>query len=272
MSMMWQAESRMNFRMASGLTGLQPIEIRRRPVLNVFFGSIDLPEADLQLKAFLANMGVTAIVVDASDSHAPQWKQMLSSLDIAPQEVSGVVLYRIAPEALKAYRGMNAIDLEQRADRARFEALISAVDRYVSRGSDVAKLNVAALENAGLLPAGWKFDPKPDAYRDIWSGQIDGKIAIGVIGSASGLKPIIDRYGVNAEKIYFPYPRLWSAAGARRSFVQDLFAPEIWGSTSGESLQLMVMEFEPARLRQLAAQVSSQSALSLAVAPREASH
>lgn len=271
MSMMWQAASGMNFRIASGLTGIQPIEVRRWPVVNVFFGSPDLPQPDLQLKAFIANLGITAIVVDASDDHVSQWKQLLSSLDITPQEVSGVLLYRIAPDALKAYRGMNVIDLEQRADRARVEALISATDRYLANGGDAARLSVPVLEAAGLFPAGWTFDPMPDAYRDIWSGPIDGKIGIGVVGSASGLKPIIDSYSAGAEKIYFPYPRLWSAKEARRTVVSDLFAPEISGSTSGESLQLMVMEFDRPCLRQVAARLSSQPSLSLATAPREAS-
>ena len=82
--MLWQAASGMNFRMASGLTGFQPIEIRRWPVVNVFFGSRDLPEPELQLKAFIANLGITAIVVDASDPRAPQWKQLLSSLELTP--------------------------------------------------------------------------------------------------------------------------------------------------------------------------------------------
>jgi hypothetical protein len=270
MSMLWQAASGMNFKMASGLTGLQPIEIRRWPMVNVFFGSPDVPEPDLQLKAFIANVGITAIIVDASDSRAPQWKRMLSSLDIVPLEVAGVLLYRIPGDALMAYRGMNAIDLEQRADRARFEILISATDRYLASGADAGKLDVPALEAAGLFPNGWNFDPTPGAYRDIWSGRIDGKIAIGVIGSESGLKPIINSYGAAADEILFPYPRRWSRRESSRTF-NDLFAPEVWGSTSGESLQLMILEFDHQHLRQLAARIASEPSLSLAASPREAS-
>jgi hypothetical protein len=274
MAMMWQAESGMNFRMASGLTGLQPIAIRRWPVLNALGGSRDLPEPELQLKAFLANLGISAIVVDASDVHAPQWKQMLTSLDITPLEVAGVLLYRIAPDALKAYRGLDAIDLEQRAERVRFETLISAADQYLARGGNLTKLDIPAIQAAGLFPADWKFDPKPDGYRDIWAGRLNGKLALGVIGSAAGLRPTLDRYGAEAEKIYLPYPREWSP-GARRQGVFDAFlAPTVWSPTSGggDSLQLMVMEFDPARLHQLAMRVASQTSLSLAAAPRAAVH
>jgi hypothetical protein len=271
MSMLWQAAGGMNFRIASGLTGLQPIEIRRWPVVNVFFGSLDLPEPDLQLKAFIANLGITAIVVDASDEHVTEWKQLLSSLDVTPREVAGVILYRLNPEVLKPYRGMNAIDLEQRADRARFEALISATDRYFADGGDGAKLNVPSLEAAGLFPPGWLFDRKPDGYRDLWSGQIEGKIGVGVIGSVSGLTPILEAYSADAAKVYFPYPRIWPSEKEHQGFISSILAPQIWGATSGESLQLMVMEFDGPHLRQLATRLSPPPSLSLAASPREAS-
>ncbi|HVN28631.1 MAG TPA: hypothetical protein VMT64_09105 [Candidatus Binataceae bacterium] len=270
MAMMWQAESGMNFRTASGLTGLQPIAIRRWPVLNALGGSRDLPEPELQLKAFLANLGITTIIIDASDQRAAQWERMLASLNIAPLMIAGVIFYRIDPDALKSYRGTTAIELEQRAERARFEALIAATDQYVARGGDLAKLNVTTLQAAGLFPPDWSFETKPDSYRDVWAGALGNKIGLGVIGSASGLRPTLDRYGSEAGGIYYPYPRPWSAEANHRGGFADLLAPTIWSPTSGdgEYLQLMVMEFDPPQLRQLAARVAAQSSLSLATAPR----
>lgn len=270
MATLWQASSGLNFRLVSGLNGLQPIEIRRWPVANVFYGSFDLPEPELQLKAFVANLGITAIIVDASDARMPQWRQLLSGLQITPDEVGGILLYRINSNALRAYRPMNAIDLEQRADRARFEALLSATNRYFANGGDAATLSVPALQAAGLFPEGWNFDPESNTYRDLWSGAIEGKIGLGVVGAESSLKPIIHSYGADAEKIYFPYPHRWSREGARFDFLRNFFAPQIWGSTSGESLQMMLLEFDPSHLHQLAVRVSAQPSLSLADAPREA--
>ncbi len=271
MCMLWQAESGMNFRMASGLTGLLPIEIARWPVVNVFFGSNDLPEPDLQLKAFIANLGITAIVVDAGDPHAAQWRQLLSSLAIVPAQVDGVLFYRIDPNMLKEYRGLTAIDMEERAERARFEILVAAIDKYLSRGGAVANLNVQTLESAGLFPAGWKFNPKPDAYRDLWSGQLDGGIGVGVIGSASALEPIIKDYGTHAAKVYFPYPKVWRSDHRGQGLLDALFGPQIVSSVSGESLQLMVMIFDPAHLHQASAHAATDAMLSLATAPRELS-
>ena len=270
MSMMWQAESGMNFRMASGLTGTQPIAIRRWPVLNAIGGSRDLPEPELQLKWFIAKLGITAIIADANDARVAQWKQLLSCLDIAPLEVSGVLLYRIAPDQLASYRGVSAIQAEQRAERARFETLVSATARYLERGGDPGKLNLPTLEQSGLLPGDWKFDPQPNAYRDVWVGRLGGKIGIGVIGSASSLRPILDRYGGEAAGIYYPYPREWPSATAHRGWFDDLLQPAIWSPISGdgEYLQLMVMEFDAPHLREVAACVTSQPSLSLADAPR----
>jgi hypothetical protein len=274
MCMLWQAASGMNFRMASALSGIQPIEIRRWPVINLFSGSVDLPEPDLQLKAFVANLGITAIVVDVNDAHVAEWKRLLSGLGIAPQEISGVLFYRIPPTAMAEYRTADpdaaALEMERRADRTRFETLISATDRYLASGGAVANLNVRALETSRLFPPEWKFDPKPDAYRDIWSGEMDKEIGVGVVGSPSALKPIIESYQADAAKIYFPFPSEWSPSG-RRSLVDELLAPEISGSTSGESIHLLVMTFDATHLRQVAARISSGTALSLAVPPREAS-
>ena len=271
MASLWQASSGMNFRLVSGLNGLQPIEIRRWPVANVFYGSFDLPEPELQLKAFLANLGITAIVVDATDARVAQWRQLLSCLNIAPTETGGVILYRIDRESLHRYRAMNAVEMEQRADRARFEALIAATDRYLANGGDASAISVPALEAAGLFPADWRFDHAPNTYRDLWSGPVDGRIGLGVVGTRSSLVPIMQSYSADARKTYFPYPRRWPSAGEPYSFIRYFFAPQIWGSTSGESLQLMVMEFDPPQLQRLATRVSSQRSLSLATPPREAS-
>ncbi len=269
MCMMWQALGGMNFRMASGLTGLMPVEVRRWPLISVLFGSNDLPDSDTQLKACLANLEVTAIIIDASDARVPQWKELFSPLGIAPVEISGVILYRIPPGALQRYRSLSAIEMEQRADRAHFEALISATARYLAGGGAIAELSVPVLESAGLFPSAWKFNPRPDAYRDIVSSEVDGLAGLGVIGSPSGLKTLIESYRGDARTVYFPYPRKWTANPP--GFIRELLEPPIWGSTSGESMQLMVMTFDVDRLNRLAARVAAQTAITPASPPRAAS-
>jgi hypothetical protein len=271
MCMLWQAASGMNFRMASGLTGLQPIEIRRWPVINAFVGSPDLPEPDLQLKAFVANLGITAVVVDANDPHAAEWKQLLSPLQITPQRISGVLFYRVPPDSLREFRGLDATQMERRANRARFEMLVAAAEKYLAQGGEASMLDLRTLESSGLFPADWKFDYGSDGYRDLWSGSIGGKISLGVAGSPSGLIPIIDSYGDEAEKVFLPYPQTWTRGGDRRSAIAKIFEPEIFGSTSGESIQLLVMTFDRSQLRRLSARLAQPPSISPAFLPREVS-
>ena len=129
---------------------------------------------------------------------------------------AGVLLYRIPRDALDAYRGMNAIDLEQRADRVAL------------RGADLGRRSVfrprwrcREAQRRGAR-SGWtvsrRMDIRSEARAPIAiSGRAKSmaRSESASIGSASGLKPIIDSYGADAEKIYFPYPRLWSPNGAR---------------------------------------------------------
>ena len=67
--MYWQARSDMYFRMAGGWTATSPFEFTRMPVVNYFYGGIDLPEAGDQLKAYLARFGVQAVIADPNETN-----------------------------------------------------------------------------------------------------------------------------------------------------------------------------------------------------------
>jgi hypothetical protein len=267
MCMLWQVESGMNFRMASGLTGLQPIEIKRWPIMNVLSGAPDLPDRVIQLKAFVANNRITAIIIDKNDPDLAQWKQLFAPLDITPSEISGVVFYRIPHESVAQYRNLDAIEMERRADRARFDTLISAAAKYIATGRPADSLSIASLQSAGVLPPGWVFDPK-NRYRDIYAGLRDRAIAIGVVGSESGVKPIIESYRADARAVYFPFPRKWDSHG----FLENFLEPEIFSSTTGETLQMLMMTFDAARLQEVAARLAERAQVSPGAPPPEASH
>jgi hypothetical protein len=253
MSMLWQVESGMNFRMASGLTGLQPIEMKRWPIMNVVFGAPDLPDPALQLKAFIANTGITAIVIDKNDPDLARWKHLFAPLDVTPIEVSGVLFYRIPGASLNAYRNLDALEMERRADRGRFEILVAAASKYLADGKPAASISLYSLQASGLLPPDWVFDPDR-RYRDVYAGFRNGDVAIGVVGSESGVKPIIDSYSAYASAVYFPFPHKSGSHG----FFKNLLAPEVFSSTTGETLQLLMMTFDTAQLRSLAAKIAER--------------
>ena len=80
---------------------------------------------------------------------------ILNSLGVPPIEAGGVRLYRLTPQALAPYRKLTALAMEQRAARARFQALLLGGERYLDRGGDLASLTPQYAQQLGLLPDGW---------------------------------------------------------------------------------------------------------------------
>src|SRR4029077_14664525 len=101
--MYWQERTDMYFRMASGWTGVTPLEFERMPIVNLFAGRTDLPEAGDQLKAYLARFAVTAIVVDPSYERFGTLEPVLASLGVAAEPSGGLLIYKISPGKFAAY-------------------------------------------------------------------------------------------------------------------------------------------------------------------------
>jgi hypothetical protein len=206
-SMLWQAECGMCFRNVGGWTGIARFDVARWPIVNYFAGAHDIPEPELQLKTFLANNGVTAIVIDDANRHASEWTRLMSCLDIAPSKAGGVSIYRVDQHALAKYRGVTGLAMEQRAEQKRFEMLLDASRRYVEAGGNLEEIGIPRLVDAGLLPAEWK--QASDGYSDahVLSWKPDG-ITIIQIGSRSAMRSIVDRYRADASIVYQPFPQI----------------------------------------------------------------
>ena len=215
-SLLWQAETDMYFRMAGGYTGVMPPEFESWPIVDAIYAGVYLPDADNQLKAFLANHGVSAIIV--SDQEQDAWRPLLSTFGVTPVEVGGVALYKIPPLQLAAYKGQTALDLERQADSTRFDALVVAANTYLQRNGALAGLSPPVADSMGLLPAGWLVGPPLPPYywsqgvelrldKGLWLGPWrDGEVSVGLEGSYAAIKPLIEKYRSAASQIYFPYP------------------------------------------------------------------
>jgi hypothetical protein len=136
--------------------------------------------------------------------------------------------------------------MQQRAARARFEALLTGAERYLTQGRNPAELTPQAAEALGLVPLDW-FGGEPFPSHDhvgnpifhiesMLSGSRGGAIEVGIEGGYAALKPTIDRYSPQASAIYFPYP--------------SRLAPK--ASLTGGAAML-VMEFERTELARAAA-------------------
>jgi hypothetical protein len=271
--MLWQAATSMYFGMAGGYVGFAPPvpeEPSGWPIMSGLYRIAGVPQAGEQLKAYLANHDVRAVIVGRRTQYLVRrlgrlrtaaillrWptidreriatNQLLASLDTPPLEVGGIILYRISPETLAQYRRLTALEMQRRATRARFEALLLGAQRYFSQGRNPAELSPQALQAFGLVPLDW-FGGEPFPSHDHSSHPVfrtdsilrcsnNNDIEIGIIGSYAALKPIIDRYSAETSAVYFPYPsRLTPSSGS---------------STSDAAM--MVMVFDRAGLERAAA-------------------
>ena len=239
-AMLWQATTDMYFRMAEGyVTFAPPVpeEHSRWPIVAGLYQLTSVPAAGEQLKAYLANHGVEAVIVGPRRQYrvgfidgrptATTWLRaptlaterdatsaMLGSLGVPAIEVGGVTLYRLTPQTLAFYRKLTALAMEQRAEQARFEALLLAAQRYLEGGGDLTLLSPEHAQQLGLLPQGWfggTFLSSGDSNPAFHSGVVlraagANGIAVGVEGWYDALRPIMRRYGTYATRIYFPYP------------------------------------------------------------------
>jgi hypothetical protein len=214
-SMLWQAQSDFYFRMAGGWTGPLPEDYKQWPLVDALTGWTYLPDPRMQLMSFLASHQVGAIIVDNRGREGLYFSRWLLSA-VAPIDIGGVTLYKVPPETLVPYRSITALIAERRAAWALFSGVIAAVANYRARGGDPALLTPYALEQLGLFPSEWvggpKFDnglvSREDLYRGVWLSYRDKvHFGIGLDGTYDGLKPIIDRFGPYAYRMYFPFPR-----------------------------------------------------------------
>ena len=111
------------------------------PIMSGFYRIAGVPQADDQLKAYMANHDVSAVIlgryahytsqpVDSqrgwllsptTDRERTETQALLASLRTQPLEIGGIMLYRLAPQTLAPYRHLTALGMQRRAARARFE-------------------------------------------------------------------------------------------------------------------------------------------------------
>jgi hypothetical protein len=241
-SMYWQLKSDMYFRMAGGWTGISPFEFDRMPIVNYFFGETDLPEPGDQLKAYLARFGVNAIIADPSYADFPAIQPALQSLGVTAQQSGGILLYKIPPGKFDAYAKLTGAEVETRALALRLDTILAAAANYLAGGNDPLKLSALELKRLNLLPPEWKIATAPASPND-WSigGLADNRIGIVLLGSADGVKPILNRYFGKADELDYPAPARWN----RQS------------SPSADRLYKLLIVFDRAQLEAAAAQLKS---------------
>jgi hypothetical protein len=92
MSMLWQAETGMYFRMAGGYVSGVPLgTYLHDPMLPAFDGEVK--PNPLLLRSFLVRRHVQAVIVDPANP--AQWPEALAALGLKPLTLGGVLVYRV---------------------------------------------------------------------------------------------------------------------------------------------------------------------------------
>ena len=94
-SMLWQATNGYRFRMAGGYIASDPPKSFRSPdQIAAVAGGQTIPVDQATLLAYIHAKGVTSVIVD--ERAAASWSPTLDPI-ASPQQVGGVVIYRVAP-------------------------------------------------------------------------------------------------------------------------------------------------------------------------------
>jgi len=97
-SMVWQAESRMYFRMAGGyIAVITPDNFARWPLVSMLTNLMPVPDAAQQLRAFVAAYKIDTVIL--ADSARGPARELPASLGVRPVRVGGVSLYRVPPQS-----------------------------------------------------------------------------------------------------------------------------------------------------------------------------
>jgi hypothetical protein len=236
---LWQADTDFYFRLDGGYVGYAPLipaEHSEWPIMAGLYNVAGVPDAGDQLKAYLANHNVSAVIAGPRTNYLVAWlghrrvidtwllwptidreriatDHLLESLG-PPLAIGGIKLYRIAPQTLAPYRNLTALEMRRRMARARFEALLHAAVGYLNSGREAALLSPEVARQSHLLPDDWfggpaftdKANPHYFHLKVVLGEPHDGLLEVGIEGDYDTLEPIVRIYGPDAIRIYFPYP------------------------------------------------------------------
>jgi hypothetical protein len=203
--MLWQAETGMYFRLATGYLPFAPDGFYDWPIVTSSLQRVALTDVADQWMAFAGAHDVNAVVVADGPQSLPL-KQMLAALKVPPLKMGGVLLYQVRPETLAPYANLTSVDMEARENDIRFSELLIAAHKYLADGGDPARPTLGVVVQRGLLAGEWLAPHIQKTSYTVWlNTEKGGRIDVGLTGHYEALRPLIERYGLFAKQLYFPH-------------------------------------------------------------------
>jgi hypothetical protein len=206
-AMVWQAETGMYFRLATGYLPFAPASTFEWPIVTALMQQVILPDAADQWTAFAASRRCSLAMVRDHQPHSLALDQMFEVIGASRIKVGGIILYRMPPGRFEDYRSADATRMEALEQEQRFRRLLVAAQAYLKGGAEPAKLtlNAALKNNAQALE--WKpWGMQPDESSVTLRSEGARHVLVGVTGTYEALVPLIRRYRQLAESLYFPFP------------------------------------------------------------------
>ncbi len=233
---LWQVESYFYFNMLN--TPFPSVPLKKWPwQTSIIISSLeqDKPEmitcAEL-LHGFISLNKINYIILSLSEH--PKWESLLDSiLNIKPQFVGGIYLYKVPDNIIEKYRDSDFYHTTVKCNLETFTALYSSSEIFIKDGNAIIDLFPQYLEKHAYLDKLFRYKTGP-AYNWTQNGGWIGQwpcphseskcFGVGIIGYIDELKPIIEKYRSQSLQIFFPYPREYN--------------PNISPDTNGELLMI----------------------------------
>jgi hypothetical protein len=204
--LLWQAQSGFYFNTTDWFGAIPPQDAPRWPIITAFQHGAAIFDFNEQLQGFLGAHRVKAIIVDANA--AGRWPQILARAGLSGAALDGVIFYDVANTVSGQLQRATVHQLAERYAAVSFGALLSAAKRYVAEDLPLNRLTPGELNRLKMLELP---DSVPSTgsnwWQSLWLGSRGNLISVGIVGNFEDLHFLVDRYGSNAVKIYFPFPK-----------------------------------------------------------------
>ncbi len=213
--MLWQAQSDFYFNTTDWFGAVAPPDSGRWPIIKAFHSSTTIIDFREQLQGFLGGHQVKAIILDSATPG--RWPSILSDAGMTSVSVGGVLFYRVPGAVLALFRGATAHQMAEKHASALFTALVCAARKYVDAGYPLSELTLNQVQHLKLftLPDDQGGTGKRDSIwgHNFWIGSRDGRIDLGIAGNYEDLQFLIGKYGPDAVRVFFPFPKPLSERG-----------------------------------------------------------
>ncbi len=103
-----------------------------------------------------------------------------------------------------------------------FKELFDGLNCYLKKSKDL-DITISKAKNLGCLSKNTFALNENWTTKKGWLGRFGDGFGVGIVGSFDDIKPIVDKYGLTAREIYFPYPEKYKEDSSKEGQLLMLF-------------------------------------------------